>query len=79
LRRGRNPKVVVSETPPVVDFLGAKIDAAIRLVDLNVPAERIVRVVGEQRANLLEHAVRGLVGDADFSLKLLGADPAASR
>ncbi len=49
------------------------------LVNLNVPFELPVVVLGEQRADLLEHPVRGLVGDADLPLELLGADAAPGR
>ena len=47
------------------------------LVDLDLAAQRSFLVVGEQGPNLLEHPMGGLVGDADFSLKLLGADATA--
>jgi len=60
-----------------VSFGGAKVAAIGRLVDLNVAIELAIVVVGQERADLLEHPVRRLVGDADLALQLLGAYPTA--
>jgi hypothetical protein len=61
-----------------VSFDGAKVAAVGRLVNLDAAFQRPV-VVSQEGPDLLEHPVRGLVGDADFALQLLRADPAAGR
>jgi hypothetical protein len=56
----------------------ARLTAPGGLVNLNLAAQGFVVVLGEQRADLLEHAVRGLVAGPDLALQLLRAD-ATSR
>src|SRR5207248_8088031 len=48
-----------------------------RLVHLDLATERSV-VLREQRTNLLEHAPRRLVRDAEFAFELLRGDSASS-
>src|SRR5258707_414275 len=49
-----------------------------RLVYFHVAGQRRPVVLVQERADLLEHPMRGLVGDADLALQLLRADAAAS-
>lgn len=59
---------------PSVAALPAPAD--VRLVNLNVPAERSAFVAHEFVADLVEHPPRGLVVDAYLPLKPLGGDTA---